>query len=124
MELYHWDIQGAFMTSTLDTEIFMDLPPGYSLPEGKCISLTKSLYGLKQSSTLFHDMLEAWLLEYGFTTVGANGVIFKLRRGGESMMLSLYVDDGMCASSSHELYNQFLQDLSKRFKLSDQGRLA
>eukprot|EP00961_Rhodomonas_salina_P135858 1827704-Rhodomonas_salina.1 len=40
------------------------------------------------------------------------------------MMLSLYVDDGMCASSSHELYDQFLQDLSKRFKLSDQGRLA
>eukprot|EP00961_Rhodomonas_salina_P141572 1906148-Rhodomonas_salina.1 len=72
MELYHWDIQGAFMTSTLDTEIFMDLPPG----------------------ALFHNTLEAWLLEYGSTTVGADGVIFKLKQGGESMMLSLYVDDG------------------------------
>eukprot|EP00961_Rhodomonas_salina_P034314 462212-Rhodomonas_salina.3 len=41
MDLYHWDIQGAFMTSTLDT-VFMDLPPGYSLPEGKCILLKKS----------------------------------------------------------------------------------
>eukprot|EP00961_Rhodomonas_salina_P049195 660326-Rhodomonas_salina.1 len=59
MVLYHWDIQGAFMMSTLDTEIFMDLPPGYSLPEGKCISLCKSLYSLKQSSALFHDTLEA-----------------------------------------------------------------
>eukprot|EP00961_Rhodomonas_salina_P159103 2142367-Rhodomonas_salina.1 len=121
MELYHWDIQGAFMTSTLDTEIFMDLPLGYSLPEGKCIKLKKSLYGLKQSSALFHYTLEAWLLEYCFTAVGADGVIFKLKSCGESMMLSLYVDDGMCVSSSHTLYDQFLQDLSKRFKLSDQG---
>eukprot|EP00961_Rhodomonas_salina_P049085 658897-Rhodomonas_salina.1 len=100
MDLYHWDIQGAVMTSTLDTEIFMDLPPGSSLPEGKCISLRKSLYCLKQSSTLFHDTLEAWLLEYGFTAVGADSVIFRLNRGGETMMLSLYVDDSMCASSS------------------------
>eukprot|EP00961_Rhodomonas_salina_P131571 1770859-Rhodomonas_salina.1 len=126
MELYHWDIQGAFMTSTLDTEVFIDLPPGYSLPEGKCISLSKSLYGLKQSRALFHDTLEAWLLEYGFTAVGADGVIFKLDRGDETMMLSLqvYVDDSICASSSLVLYDQFVQDLLKRFKLSDQGRLA
>eukprot|EP00961_Rhodomonas_salina_P172871 2330981-Rhodomonas_salina.2 len=38
-------------------------------------------------------------------------------------MLSLYVDDGMCAASSRALYDEFLTDLSKRFKLSDQGRL-
>eukprot|EP00961_Rhodomonas_salina_P217900 2944487-Rhodomonas_salina.1 len=101
------------MTSTLDTEIFMDLPQSYSLPESKCILLKKSLYGLKQSRALFHDTLEAWLLEYGFTAVRADGVRFKLKCRGELMMLSLYVDDGMCASSSCSLYDQFLQDLSK-----------
>eukprot|EP00961_Rhodomonas_salina_P098438 1324646-Rhodomonas_salina.1 len=40
------------------------------------------------------------------------------------MMLSLYVDDSMCASSSRVLYYQFLQDLLKRFKLSYQGQLV
>eukprot|EP00961_Rhodomonas_salina_P172870 2330981-Rhodomonas_salina.1 len=78
MELFHWDIQGAFMTSTLDTEIFMELPSGYSLPEGKCILLKRSLYGLKQASALFHDTLEDWLLTYCFKAVGADGVIFRL----------------------------------------------
>eukprot|EP00961_Rhodomonas_salina_P091163 1227246-Rhodomonas_salina.2 len=85
----------------------------------------RDIHGLApRSSALFHNTLEAWRLEYWFTTVGADGVIFKLRQGGESMMLSLYMDDGMCASSSCKLYNQFLQDLSKRFMLSNQGRLA
>eukprot|EP00961_Rhodomonas_salina_P243297 3287693-Rhodomonas_salina.5 len=53
MELYHWDIQGAFCTSDVDKEIYMQPPTGYSLPPGKCLLLHKSLYGLRQSSTLF-----------------------------------------------------------------------
>ena len=46
--LKHWDITGAFLTSDIDKEIYMDLPPGYSLPPGKSILLAKSLYGLQQ----------------------------------------------------------------------------
>eukprot|EP00961_Rhodomonas_salina_P142429 1917978-Rhodomonas_salina.2 len=88
MDLYHWDIQGAFMTSDLDTEIYMDLPARYSLPEGKCIRLKKSLYGLKQASALYHENLEAWLLEYCFKPVGADRVIFRYDRGGEKLILS------------------------------------
>eukprot|EP00961_Rhodomonas_salina_P107579 1448375-Rhodomonas_salina.1 len=33
MELHHWDIQGAFCTSDVDTEIYMRQPTGYALPE-------------------------------------------------------------------------------------------
>mmetsp|Transcript_62378 Transcript_62378/g.129470 ORF Transcript_62378/g.129470 Transcript_62378/m.129470 type:complete len:123 (+) Transcript_62378:692-1060(+) len=47
MTLKHWDITGAFMTADIDTEIYLELPPGYSLPDGKSIKLKKSLYGLR-----------------------------------------------------------------------------
>jgi len=47
MTLKHWDITGAFMTADIDTEIYLELPPGYELPEGKSIKLKKSLYGLR-----------------------------------------------------------------------------
>ena len=47
MTLKHWDITAAFMTADIDTEIFMELPPGYDLPDGKCVKLKKSLYGLR-----------------------------------------------------------------------------
>eukprot|EP00286_Rhodomonas_abbreviata_P028108 CAMPEP_0181313458 /NCGR_PEP_ID=MMETSP1101-20121128/14257_1 /TAXON_ID=46948 /ORGANISM="Rhodomonas abbreviata, Strain Caron Lab Isolate" /LENGTH=1511 /DNA_ID=CAMNT_0023420409 /DNA_START=376 /DNA_END=4908 /DNA_ORIENTATION=+ len=84
MELKHWDITGAFMTANIDTDIYMDMPPGYHLEPGKTVKLLKSLYGLRQSPGLFHDTLEEWLRGYGFKAVDDEGTIFKLTRGGES----------------------------------------
>ena len=124
MMLKHWDITAAFMTANIDTEIYMDLPPGYALPPGKSILLAKSLYGLRQLPGLFHNMLERWLLDYSFEPVGADQVIFKLSRGSKKVLLSLYVDDRLCSTNSNSLYNTFLADLSKKFALSDQGDLS
>ena len=47
MTLKHWDIAGAFMTADIDTDIYLEMPPGYRMPEGKAIKLKKSLYGLR-----------------------------------------------------------------------------
>mmetsp|Transcript_61737 Transcript_61737/g.127625 ORF Transcript_61737/g.127625 Transcript_61737/m.127625 type:complete len:253 (+) Transcript_61737:3496-4254(+) len=47
MTLKQFDISGAFMTADIDTDIFLEMPPGYQLPDGKCIKLKKSLYGLR-----------------------------------------------------------------------------
>eukprot|EP00961_Rhodomonas_salina_P295961 3935922-Rhodomonas_salina.1 len=124
MELYHWDIQGAFCTSDVDKEIYMQPPTGYSLPPGKCLLLRKSLYGLRQSSALFFENLERWMLDYGFKPIGPDGVMFRLDREGQKLIVSLYVDDGVCASDSRELYDSFLADLSKKFTLSDSGKLS
>eukprot|EP00961_Rhodomonas_salina_P235672 3185344-Rhodomonas_salina.1 len=41
MDLFHWDIQGAFCTSDVDTEIYMQPPTGYALPNGQCVKLKK-----------------------------------------------------------------------------------
>jgi len=123
LELKHWDITGAFMTANIDTDIYMDLPPGYHLAPGKTVKLKKSLYGLRQSPGLFHDTLEAWLREYGFRAVDDEGTIFKFTRGKEMILLSLFVDDGLCATNSNSLYNDFVRDLKGKFELSDQGDL-
>ncbi len=61
LELNHWGIQGVFVTCDIDKEIYMELPQGYALQEGKCIQLLKSLYGLWQASCLFHMNLEEWV---------------------------------------------------------------
>ena len=47
MDLKHWDIAGAFMSADIDTDIYLEMPPGYQLPEGTCIKLKKSLYNLR-----------------------------------------------------------------------------
>eukprot|EP00961_Rhodomonas_salina_P256363 3464566-Rhodomonas_salina.1 len=64
------------------------------------------------------------MLEYGFQPIGPDGVMFRLDRGNERLIVSLYVDDGVCATTSEALYRQVLADLSKKYTLSDSGALS
>eukprot|EP00961_Rhodomonas_salina_P156270 2103933-Rhodomonas_salina.1 len=97
----------------------MQPPTGYALPDGQCLKLKKILYGLLQSSALFYENLERWMLDYGFTPIGPDGVMFLLNKGSEKLIVSLYVNDGVCATNSMALYKRILADLSTKYMLSD-----
>eukprot|EP00961_Rhodomonas_salina_P164556 2217016-Rhodomonas_salina.1 len=49
--------------------------------------------------------------------------MFRLDRGTEKLIVSLYVDDGVCATNSQKLYDEFVADLSKKYTLSSKGKL-
>eukprot|EP00961_Rhodomonas_salina_P159764 2151819-Rhodomonas_salina.2 len=123
LTLYHFDIKGVFLCAPIDREIYLKLPPGYSLPPGKTARLRKSLFGLKQAPSAFHGLFETWLLKYCFKPIRGDRVTFLYREGTSVILLSIYVDDGIAACNNKELYQQllFLTDLGKDFKLSDQG---
>eukprot|EP00961_Rhodomonas_salina_P194133 2621091-Rhodomonas_salina.1 len=63
------------------------------------------------------------MLKYWFKVIGQDSVTFLLQRCKSTTMilLSLYVDNGICATNDVKLYKQFLADLAKDFELSDQG---
>ena len=56
----HLDCSKAFTQADLDTPCYMKPPPGMKLPKGKCLKLHKSVYGLKQASRLFNQLI--WFL--------------------------------------------------------------
>ena len=55
-ELIHWDIGTAFLNGILEEDIYIEVPKGFTflsgieVPEGHCLKLNKSIYGLKQAS--------------------------------------------------------------------------
>eukprot|EP00961_Rhodomonas_salina_P259502 3506482-Rhodomonas_salina.1 len=69
----------------------------------------------------WHALIEKWMLKYGFKPISQDRVTFMLNRGKSIILLSLSVDDGICATNDEKLYKQFLKDLSVEFELSDQG---
>eukprot|EP00961_Rhodomonas_salina_P207172 2796212-Rhodomonas_salina.1 len=71
---------------------------------------------------VWHALIEAWMLKYGFKQIGQDWVTFLLNSGKSTILLSLYVDYGICATNDVKLYKQILKDLSVEFELSDQGR--
>jgi hypothetical protein len=55
----HLDCPKAFTQADLNTPCYLMAPTGMEIPIGWCIELLKSIYGLKQTSRLFHQLL--WL---------------------------------------------------------------
>jgi hypothetical protein len=126
-ELKHFDICAAFITSDCDRDnIYLAAPAGYEhlVRPGKCFRLKKSLYGLKQASHLYWKKLQTWLLVYGFQQVDDEGTLYRYtNKKGQTMILSMYVDDGLVAASDNAIYEEFLVEFRKVFQISDQGDL-
>ena len=61
------DVVTAYLYGSLDSDIYMKVPDGISIPNPKanrnmyCIKLQKSLYGLKQSNRMWYNRLTEFL---------------------------------------------------------------
>jgi hypothetical protein len=58
------------------------------------------------------------LKDYGFEALDADATMFRLTDNKGTMLLSLYVDDGLVAHNNDEMYAEFIKALSDKFELS------
>lgn len=82
------DYVAAFIQSDIDTEVFVEMPRGFSTP-GKVLRLKKSLYGLKQSPRNHFNNLSSKLEELGFEASEADPCLFV----SDKVICLVYVDD-------------------------------
>ena len=72
---------------------YLKAPPGVKLPFGMCFKVLKFIYGLKQASRLFHELLTTYFLTMGFTRCDSYCCLFYIVYHDDIAIICLYVDD-------------------------------
>jgi Reverse transcriptase (RNA-dependent DNA polymerase) len=76
--IHTMDVGTEFLNASLEENIWVQIPPGTMLPTGDdgIHKLLKSLYGLKQASRCWNTLMNAYLIEKGFTRMEADPYIY------------------------------------------------
>lgn len=121
------DISNAFLNGDLDEEIYMKVPPGYAEIQGEEISPTavcrlhKSIYGLKQASRQWFLKFSTTLMALGFEQCPGEHTLFLQEQSGFFVVVSVYVDDIIIASTRMEDAQGLVEKLASAFQLRDLG---
>jgi hypothetical protein len=120
----HLDCPKAFTQANLDTPCFMKPPPGMKIPAGHCLRLHKSIYGLKQASRLFHELLVTFLLSIGFIASPPDTCVMYLIVGAQILLLAIYVDDLLLFATTEALADEVTAQLQAKFQCTNLGEIT
>jgi hypothetical protein len=121
LECWHLDIKNAFTESELKEKIFFQPPPGVKVRPGYVHHALRSLYGLKQAASDWHELIKAELIKWGFEQNLAEPCLFVNHTTG--VILLVYVDDIAAAAKSKIQFQRFFEILSARFNAKNLGKI-
>ena len=121
-DLKQFDIKTAFLYGNLEEDIYMRQPIGFEDSTERVCKLNKSLYGLKQSPRCWNNRFKQFLLEFKLEQSASDPCIYFNHYNNETLILAIFVDDGLIASSSIIKTNELLQGLEQQFEIT-QGNL-
>ena len=103
----------------------MRQPPGFESAKfpDRVYKLRKSLYGLKQAPRAWYARLKFFLLKSRFVMGSVDKTLFLLSRGGDTLIVHIYVDDIIFGGSSHALVSKFAEQMNNEFEMSLMGEL-
>jgi hypothetical protein len=121
------DCTSAFLHAFMDKEVYMMQPPGTARPgeEHLVCKLIKALYGSKQASRLFYQLVVDTITSFSslpgvsVSRSISDDCLFTVRRGAELLRCASHVDDLAVTHNSPALYAAFLAHLQSTLKISD-----
>jgi hypothetical protein len=124
LECKHVAFVTAFLNGELvDVVIYMEQPEGYEDGTDRVCRLRKGLYGLKQASKIWNDLLHKVLIEIGFVQCTFDAGVYWRRRAGRVVFLTVYVDDIVIAGVPADI-DEVVGALAARFKLKGLGSVS
>jgi len=125
--LFQLDVNNAFLHGELAEEVYMHLPPGYSVenPNNQRLvcRLNKSLYGLKQASRNWFSKFSQALQSFGFKQSLSDHSLFVWKSGSNITILLIYVDDMIVTGNNEKSISIVKAFIQSQFKTKDLGTL-
>ncbi|GJZ94384.1 retrovirus-related pol polyprotein from transposon TNT 1-94 [Tanacetum coccineum] len=111
------DVKTAFLNGILREEVYVSQPDGFVDPDNPnhVYKLKKALYGLKQALRAWYDLLSSFLLSQGFSKGTVDPTLFIKRGGKDILLVQIYVDDIIFASTTVELCDKFSETMCSKF---------
>ncbi|WVZ94205.1 hypothetical protein U9M48_040126 [Paspalum notatum var. saurae] len=124
-KLQQMNVKSAFLNGFIEKEVYVRQPPGFESARfpHRLYKLRKALYGLKQAPRAWYARLKSFLLKFGFVMDSVDKTLFLLSRGGDTLIVQIYVDDIIFGGSSHALVSSFAEQMSREFEMSLMGEL-
>ncbi|GJZ62193.1 retrovirus-related pol polyprotein from transposon TNT 1-94 [Tanacetum coccineum] len=103
MTIYQMDVKTAFLNGELKEE---------------------ALYGLKQAPRAWYDMLSSFLISQQFSKGAVDPTLFTQHAINDILLVQIYVDDIIFASTNTVMCNEFANLMTNKFKMSMMGKMS
>ncbi|KAJ9544531.1 hypothetical protein OSB04_024238 [Centaurea solstitialis] len=126
MTVYQMDVKCAFLNGVLQEEVYVEQPEGFvdSRFPNHVYILDKALYGLKQAPRAWYETLTDYLLGVGYKKGTIDPTLFLKKSGEDLIIVQIYVDDIIFASTKPEMCQEFENTMKSQFKMSMMGELT
>ena len=128
LTVHQMDVKTAFLHAPIDTEIYLEQPEGFEVKsndgEKLVYRLKKSIYGLKQSGRNWNRVLHDHLCNDGFVQNSVDHCVYKKTTNDGVTLVIIWVDDLIIAASNMNLMNSFKDNMKRRFKMKDLGKIS
>nr|GEW45189.1 uncharacterized mitochondrial protein AtMg00810-like [Tanacetum cinerariifolium] len=86
--------------------------------------LKKALYGLKEVPYAWYGMLSRFLISQHFSKGAVDLTLFTWKAGNDLLLVQIYVDDIIFASTNTAMCNEFANSMTTMFKMSMMEKIS
>ncbi|GJS12067.1 retrovirus-related pol polyprotein from transposon TNT 1-94 [Tanacetum coccineum] len=126
MTIFQMDVKTTFLNGELKEDVYVSQPEGFFDQDNPShvYKLKKALYGLKQAPHAWYDMLSSFLISQEFSKGAVDPTFFTQQAGNDLLLVQIYVEDIIFASTNIAMCNEFANQMTTKFKMSMMGQMS
>nr|GEU43200.1 retrovirus-related Pol polyprotein from transposon TNT 1-94 [Tanacetum cinerariifolium] len=126
MTIFQMDVKTTFLNGELKEQVYVSQPEAFVDQDNPShvYKLTKALYDLKQAPHAWYGMLSSFLISQHFSKGASDLTLFTRKTRNNLILVQIYVDDIIFASTNTAMCNEFVNLMTTNFKMSMMGQMS